>query len=278
MNPLPRGLVSRLASEAECSDEAFLHYCELLKDEPRKHRKLWEYRFILEAFDAWCGWDRPEGPLRGLGFGVGTEPLTDAFASLGCEVVATDLSQEQAAGIGWIETDQHASSLEVLHKREISSPTTFRQNVSFRAVDMNRIPDDLLRGEFDFVWSSCAFEHIGSLLHGLVFVANAMDCLRPGGVAIHTTEFNLSSNDRTVESRDLSLYRRRDIESLVSLLRRAGHRIEVDFSRGDGELDRYVDLPPYTQDRHIALNVLGHTTTSIGLVVIKDGLEEISSE
>ena len=46
------------------------------------------------------------------------------------------------------------------------------------------------------------------------FVINSMRVLKPGGVAVHTTEFNLSSNDDTIEARDLCVYRRRDIELL----------------------------------------------------------------
>ena len=52
---------------------------------------------------------------------------------------------------------------------------------------MNHLPDDL-RG-FDFTWSSCALEHLGTLAAGADFVVAQMDCLRPGGVAVHTTEF-----------------------------------------------------------------------------------------
>ena len=52
------------------------------------HRKLWEWCYIAQALDE-------RGLLRsrskGLAFAVGQEPLTAAFASLGCQVVATDL-------------------------------------------------------------------------------------------------------------------------------------------------------------------------------------------
>ena len=98
--------------------------------------------------------------------------------------------------------------------REICDPDVFRERVTFEAVDMNDIPRKF-RGGFDFCWSACSLEHLGSLEHGLTFIENSMDTLKEGGVAIHTTEFNLSSNDDTFETRDLSLYRRRDIQELV---------------------------------------------------------------
>jgi hypothetical protein len=67
-------------------------------------------------------------------------------------------------------------------------------------------------GAYDFLWSSCALEHLGSLDAGLDFVVNAMDLLKPGGTAIHTTEFNLSSDDETLTSGPCVIYRRRDID------------------------------------------------------------------
>jgi cyclopropane fatty-acyl-phospholipid synthase-like methyltransferase len=203
---------------------------------------------------------------RGLGFGCGREPLAAVMASRGCEIVATDLDATAAAGLGWIETDQHASALEDLNARGICDPELFRQRVSFRAEDMNRIPPDLLN--FDFVWSSCAFEHLGSIRHGLEFVVNAMRCLRPGGVAVHTTEFNLTSNYHTVETHNLVVFRRYDMEQLIRTLEQAGHAVaSLNVNPGSGALDRYVDLPPYRNDPQLRLRMDRYVFTSIGLIV-----------
>ena len=57
----------------------------------------------------------------------------------------------------------------------------------FSVVDMNAVPEDLR--DFDFSWSSGAVEHLGTLGAGADFVLAQMDCLRPGGVSVHTTEF-----------------------------------------------------------------------------------------
>ena len=100
------------------------------------------------------------------------------------------------------------------------------RHVRYRAVDMNAIPDDLR--DFDFTWSSCALEHLGSLDAGAAFVLRQMACLRPGGTAVHTTEYVVSSDTDTVEKGGTVLYRRRDIEALAEQLRAAGHEIELD--------------------------------------------------
>jgi SAM-dependent methyltransferase len=188
------------------------------------------------------------------------------MAARGCSVVATDLDQETAAGHGWVETGQHARQLDDLNDRGLCAPDAFRELVSFRAQDMNAISDDLT--DFDFVWSSCAFEHLGSIEHGLAFVTRAMRCLKPGGLAVHTTEFNLSSNGPTVEIPDLSVFRRKDIERLVRSLEHDGHRVwPVNLQPGTGPVDHFVDLPPYRAEPHIKLRLSRFVITSIGLAI-----------
>ena len=131
---------------------------------------------------------------------------------------------------------------------------------------MNRISADLV--DFDFLWSSCAFEHLGSLQNGLRFVREAMRCLKPGGVAVHTTEFNLSSNFRTIESPGLVLYRKCDILELIRTLERAGYEVSaLNLNPGSRELDCYVDRPPYSSEPHLKLMLDRFVFTSLGLII-----------
>jgi hypothetical protein len=207
---------------------------------------------------------------RGLGFGVGQERLPALFASLGCDVLATDQAPEEAVRAGWAQTDQHATSLAELNKEGICDDTEFRRRVTFRCADMNAIPADLSE-QFDFCWSTCSFEHLGSLEHGMRFVENSIKTLKPGGLAVHTTEFNLSSNTDTIESRDLSIYRRCDIEALVRRLEGSGCHVEpVEWEPQTGFVDKYVDLPPYSQAPHLRLRLGAYDCTSIGLIIAKD--------
>jgi SAM-dependent methyltransferase len=136
---------------------------------------------------------------------------------------------------------------------------------------MNRIPDDV--AGFDFCWSSCCFEHLGSLQHGIEFVVDSVErTLRPGGVAVHTTEFNLSSDDDTHETPTLSIYRRRDIETRVATLESSGHSVDPFVVAPDAHvLDHFVDTPPYHQGLHIKLELEGCVTTSAGIVIRRGG-------
>lgn len=254
---------SQLCTQAQFGEEAYRLWCGEIKEPVRLHRKQWEFVYLLQALSRY---QLLRPGMKGVGFGCGKEPLAAVMAKHGCEIVATDLDASAASGKGWIETSQHSSQLDDLNERGICDPALFARQVRFRAEDMNRISPDLTG--FDFVWSSCAFEHLGSIQHGLAFVVNAMNCLKPGGIAVHTTEFNLSSNFTTLESPDLVIFRKHDIEHLVRLLEKAGHQVSpLNLNPGAGELDRHVDLPPYKAEPHLRLQLSRYVTTSIGLIV-----------
>ncbi len=229
------------------------------------HRKIWEWVFLIQAL-------HERGVLapgrRGIGFGVGRDPLAALFASLGCEILATDIGLDEARRAGWVETDQHAHGLGALRFDEICDPDEFARLVTYRTVDMRALPADLRHGEFDFSWSACAFEHLGSLAAGEAFLLRQMDCLRPSGVAVHTTEFNVDSNRSTVAAGHTVLYRRRDIEATARRLGDLGHRIELDFDPGASPVDRHVDAPPWTGP-HLKLRLGRFVATSIGIIVEK---------
>lgn len=255
--------VSQLCTAGQFREPAYAAWCRAIGEPPVLRRKQWEYVWILQCLER-AG--MLTGGRRGLGFGCGREPLAAAMAARGCVVVATDLAPEAATGRGWIETGQHARSLDELNRRGVCPPGAFRERVAFRTVDMNAIPDDL--EGFDFVWSSCAFEHLGSLDRGLAFVTRAMRCLKPGGIAVHTTEFNLSSNGPTLEARDLCVYRRQDIERLRDALAREGHRVwTLNLQPGSSPVDRVVDLPPYRAEPHVKLRLGRFVVSSIGLAI-----------
>jgi hypothetical protein len=267
-----RRLRSSLCTEDQLTSATFLAWADRTRpawDEGRTgipvltHRKLWEWLFIIEAL-AERGMLAPG--RRGVGFGVGQDMLAALFAGFGCEIVATDLGEQEADRAGWVATGQHAADPSQLNRYGLCDPRGFEERVTFRRVDMNAIPPDLTG--FDFSWSACAFEHLGSIERGLGFVRNQLACLRPGGVGVHTTEFNVSSDDATYETGGTVLFRRRDIEWLVRRLRVAGHAIDVDFDPGHTEADRHVDTVPYTTT-HLKMMVGEYVTTSLGLIVEK---------
>src|SRR5688500_10202229 len=189
----------------------YQRWCDELSETPNFHRKQWEFVYVMQAL-----WERGciAAGKKGLVFAVGREPLPSMFAKYGCEILATDIMPEIGIAKGWDATDQLCHDVESLNTRMICDPESFKRLVKYKVVDMNDIPSDLTG--FDFNWSSCSFEHLGSLEKGFMFLKNQLKTLKPGGWAVHTTEYNISSNDETQENNDTVIYRHRDIEKIVS--------------------------------------------------------------
>ncbi len=228
------------------------------------HRKMWEWLYICESL---AERDMLRPGRDGIGFGVGKEPLVALFAAEGCRVLASDLQPERAAATGWKQSGaEYADGLSGLNEAGLCDPARFADLVTYRDIDMTDLPTDL--GTFDFSWSSCAFEHLGSLESGADFVSNQMRLVREGGVAVHTTECNLSSDSDTVSTGGTVLFRRRDLVELADRLTDAGYQIDLDLREGDTPADRHVDVPPFS-DVHLRTTLGEFVTTSVALVVEK---------
>jgi len=286
--PSRRGLVSKATTQADVESPWFVYWCQQLGIAPVYHRKLWEFAFCLQALhDAGL---LAEG-VRGIGFGCGREPPRPYFAAPGTPAPGPDPSPEPASGPevsgqGWTNTHQHASTLRMAWHPDLVDEARFLALVDHKFVDMNAVPD--VAEPYDFCWSICALEHLGSIEKGLAFVENAMKVLKPGGIAVHTTEFNYSNDDATVDNWQTVLFQRRHFQQLAERLAAKGHvMLGPDFDVGDGVLDGFVDVPPYTWDSgqrevmawdkrakpvaHLKLAVDGFPTTCFGIIVRKGG-------
>lgn len=264
--PVFSTLTSQAVTVSQMLDPEYAKWCKKLNDMPNFHRKQWEYVYILKALDQE---EKIKNGMKGLGFGVGKDPIVAYVVKKGCQVTATDLDPANAYEKGWAQTNQYSEKLINLNERRICSDSALKKNVELRNVDMNNIPSDLTKGEFDFVWSACAYEHLGSIEKGLEFIIRSMDCLKPGGVAVHTTELNVSSLDETVDNDWTVLFRRKDFEELADKLRDLGHTIDLNFYLGDQPLDQFYDVPTYSEFTHLKLRLGNFVTTSFGIIVKK---------
>ena len=239
------------------------------------HRKLWEFVYIIQAlYENNC----LKPGKKGLAFGVGMEPLPALFASMGCNIVATDLFAETEEAKQWASHNLHAgNNLAMLNKFNICDNETFFNNVSLRGLDMNNIPDEL-NEQFDFNWSSCALEHIGGLDNSIDFIINNLKTLKSGGIAVHTTEYNLSSDVDTILDPGCVVFRKQDILKTVKKLEDLGHHVyPIDFRQGKSIADNFIGIPPFHGDDlyiRIKLNDNnsgggGYIITSIGLIIKK---------
>lgn len=256
---------SELCKAKDFEMDWYKRWCVELGEVPNLHRKQWEFIYIMQAL-----WERGciQPGKRGIVFAVGSEPLPSVFANYGCDILATDIFPEEGIAKGWNNNNQLCFGLDSLYKCNICSRETFDKRVEYMAVDMNAIPDTLRN--FDFNWSSCSFEHLGTIERGFAFLKNQLKTLKPGGWAVHTTEYNISSNDDTQDNNDTVIFRQRDINAIVNELRNEGHFVEeLDFSLGGLPADFQVDIHPHQQEVHVKLQIGKYVVTSIGLIIRK---------
>ncbi|MGA8191848.1 MAG: methyltransferase domain-containing protein, partial [Acetobacteraceae bacterium] len=270
------GLESKPSTQADLESDWAGYWIGELKSARLFHRKLWELAYVLQAI-------HENGHLRsgarGLGFGCGEEPLPSYFANHGIDVTVTDLDPGAAAAQGWVDTNQHTSSLDMVYQAHLVGREQFDKYVSLRHVDMNAIPPDLRN--YDFCWSICALEHIGSIRKGLDFIENSLHTLRSGGIAIHTTEFNYLDDEHTIDDWPTVLFQKRHFRELAERLESQGHRVApLDFDVGNKPLDTFIDLPPYHHNwnsyqrdiwkdeiQHIKVSVDGFAVTCFGIII-----------
>lgn len=277
MDPGPRqvGLHSKLSVQDDLESEWARHWFAVLGVPLVYHRKLWELCFVLQAlFEGGA----IRAGARGLGFGCGTEIIPSYLAAQGITVTATDLPAAEAGALGWADTKQHTAHLDEAFHSHLVDRALFDALVGLRYVDMNHIPADLVG--YDFCWSICALEHLGSIQQGLDFIANSLDTLVPGGIAVHTTEFNIRSDGPTIDNWPTVLFQRQHFEALAARLRSQGHTVApLDFNLGGKPMDQFVDLPPWAHQlpadinewlgpsAHLKLSVDGFVSTCFGIIV-----------
>jgi hypothetical protein len=243
----------------------FIDTCEELKIAPVLHRKVWEEAYVVNTLRS-----KLKPGMKGIVFGVGEERLPSLFASYGCEILATDLNPNEEASQGWANTAQ-LGSLDKIYKDDLVDRKSFDRLVSFEYADMNNIGEHL-HGQFDFCWTLCAFEHLGSIEKGLQFIENTGKLLKSGGISAHTTEFNYSRTD-TIDNWGTVLFRKQDFESLATRL--SEYTLPtIDFNVGENPIDSFIDMPPYAWHQghneklnhcHLKLMVDGFPSTCFGV-------------
>lgn len=247
-------------------------WAKLLKQDPKhledyalRSNKFWQNAAMAQAL-----YERGvlKSGKRGVGFGVGTERLPALFASMGVDVMATDQDFTSQKAKHWQQYEL-AEDTNSLNKLKLASAKDFQEHVSFRPVDMTNIPQTLY-GDYDFLWSNCALGHLGSIPEGLRFITESTKCLKPGGYAVHTTEVNVLSNNKTVDSGDTVIFRPRDFYKLSRMLAEAGCEMEpVVLNFGTTVDDLRVTMHPEFGNDYSKINFKKNLITQVLLIVHK---------
>lgn len=258
-------MTPRLTTQEELSEPNVKEIMGRYHEEPIMHRKQWEYVFLLKILDALPTMH------KAVGFAVGEEPTVSYLASKNVTVVATDLPPDAKQAAAWQATNQLMNTND-LNARHIAT-TEQMSHVSSEFVDMNTLEKTNVwkqAGTFDLVWSICSVEHTGSLRQALDFMVKSLHLLRPGGSAVHTTEFNIASLGSTVDHQGTVLFRKSDIDAFHNCAVKKGYEmVRPCYDVSSGAVDREYDTPPYSHDRHLRLEIDKYISTCVGMVVRK---------
>lgn len=101
------------------------------------------------------------------------------------------------------------------------------------------------------------------------FIEKAMDCLKPGGIAVHTTEYNLSSEYNTQNHNSFVFLRSIDFIEICEGLTSQGHSPEpLDFRLDNSEFDNIISFEGISRP-HFKVYSDGYIVTSFGLIIRK---------
>ena len=264
-----------LTKESHFDSQEFKCILDLyLKESKRYHRKQWELVYILQMLNL-------KGLLhntKGLSFASGEENLVPILANNGVNITASDLELEEAREKGWATNDtnnQHSTGISqfMKHVPRLCDYNKLKSNMQFMTIDMNNIPDNVKLGKYDFAYSCCAFEHLGSISAGLNFVIESIKCVKINGIVVHTTEFNIDSlnsdyDGATLQEKNCVIFRKSDIEKLKVHVENLGHKMyEIDYDTGNGYYDTIIDVPPYSDNTHLKLKIGTFKSTCIGIII-----------
>jgi hypothetical protein len=259
-NPSLQWPVSQTCTAAQFAEDDFLRWMEEIRQQPRLHRKQWEYAYTLRVMEL-CGALQPG--RTALGIGCGNEPVAAVLAGRGLYVTVSERPGFRPGG----EERELASVMDLFYGG-ICSEEAFQLQSTWRTLDARELPLDL--GGFDLVWACSVLEELGSIEAGVDAVVKLGRLLRGGGVGVFTTQFNSASDVDTLDTPQLAVWRRLDLLNLQARLADAGcEMLPLNLSPGRLPEDAIVDEPPYQNPVHLKMRLDGQVITSVGFAIRK---------
>lgn len=180
--------LGKLCDSADWFDPEFDRIIRIeLDEQPRLHRKQWEFAQIFRTLQT-LGFLRADA--RGLSMGGGVERLLYALARRVGHLTVTDLYESKSVWEG-ARTDDPDQFVKAAAPFPIDP-----SRVSARHMDMRAL--EFVDRAFDFCYSSCAMEHIGTYDDFLMHLREVRRVLKDDGVYVLTTEFHYGDDAITV--------------------------------------------------------------------------------
>jgi hypothetical protein len=228
--------VSQLCTATQFSEGAFAEIAGAMALGTRLHRNTWEAVWIASVL-ASHGCIAPG--KRAIGLGVLRERIAALLASRAVRVHAIRLAETAEPNL----SQQHA--LLQLFYPEIIPIDDFDMLVSMEDGDALDLTSGIT-AEHDGVWSMGVLRRLNSVAAAGDFVRRSLEVLRPGGVAAHTLDLNLSSDSDGGGVAGHLVFHRADLDALVLRLVRDGYEVlPVNLYPGHDAADAIVDAPPF---------------------------------
>ena len=148
----------------------------------QQHRKAWEVGMVIHALHR-LGAITPTAEI--LGIGVAKEETISLLSPHIKRLFATDIYCNPDSWGDW-----HGTDLMIDASRFMSTPPYNRRRVVWQHVDGRSLPYE--DNSFDAIFSCSSFEHFGSEADIRQAIGEACRVLKPGGVAVISTEFKIS--------------------------------------------------------------------------------------
>jgi hypothetical protein len=248
--------VSQMCTAGQFDEPVYRKWLGRLGEASARDRGLWEQAYVLQVLTLY---GMLEADARGIGFGVedGALPAVMAATDIAVTVAGAGSPDGQAGG-----GDEVARRL---LRPGICDETVFGRRVDVRSIDLADIPHDLVN--YDFAWSSSVSSKLGSVAAGLTFIEQAMECLRPNGIAVHVFDFDPAVIEQTVASPSPH-WRRREVEQAALGLISRGHEVaEIKLVPGKVK-GRGRDRASASEAIYVD-SLAGHAVTSFGLIARK---------
>jgi SAM-dependent methyltransferase len=218
----------------------------------RFHRKIWEFNQTLYGLRKLR---RLAPDAAALGIGCGHEELMYFLANRIASVVATDLYEGSYIG--------GESDADVLEHPAKYAPFTYRED-HLQVRRMNGLALDAADATFDFAFCLSSIEHFGTIGDKQQALREMFRVLKPGGVAVVTTEIVLNRLGRGRQYFSAGVLSRLVAEAGFTLDQQPDLRVEREYA------ERPLALPMDTfTTPHVVLRNFNTIYTSVALFLMK---------
>ncbi len=222
------------------------------------HRKIWEFTHTIYILKK-SGYLYPKN--KGLAIGAGREQILYYLAYKIEKITGIDLFEGNYIG-GEDEPD--------IPKNPQKYAPFIYPEANLDIIKMDALNLKFKDNSFDFIFSASSIEHFGSKKNILKSIKEMYRVLKPGGIAVITTEIKLNRLACNIPNTIIF-----ELNELLTLFKQSGFLLydnEIDIRIEDYYLNNWVKLPQEVfKSPHVILRFLRSIFTSVAIVFKKPG-------